>query len=398
MKKWLIIVIGGLIIVLLVFRLTLLLMKGMGGGQLEDQRPAVAIEVAAVRFGPIREIRKFTGTVFPYIQYVVAPKVSGRVTQISKRIGDPVREGELIAKIEDAEYQQAVRESEARLKIAEASLAESRSQFELARQEKERVESLEAGGLSTTAELETALTNYEAREARYRLALAQVEQSEAALASSRIRLGYTHLTASGAGFIGERFVDEGALLAPNTAVVLVVGIDSVIVRTTITERDYAYIERGQSVDVRVDTFQNRRFSGTVARIAPMMQEASRMAEMEVEIDNKSHMLKPGMFARIEVITAEKDSTQLVPSKAVMERSGETVMFVVLDGEMVARYVQVTTGIVTPDLTEIIEPPIRGRVVTLGQHLLEDGSPIMLQEETSSSSGEPDATIEEKNSR
>jgi len=398
MKKWLIIVIGGLIIVLLGFRLVQLLMKGRGGGQLEDQRPAVAVEVAAVRFGPIREIRKFTGSIFPYNQYVVAPKVSGRVIQISKRIGDSVREGELIAKIDDAEYQQAVRESEASLKIAEASLAESRSQFELARQEKERVESLEARGLATTAERETGLTNYEAREARYQLALAQVEQREAVLASSRIRLGYTKLTASGAGFIGERFVDEGALLAPNTAVVLVVGIDSVIVRTTITERDYGHIERGQSVDVLVDAFPNSRFSGSVARIAPMMQEASRMAEMEVEVDNKSHMLKPGMFARIEVITAEKDSTQLVPSTAVVERSGETVMFVVPDGETVARYVHVTTGIVTPDLTEIIEPPIRGRVVTLGQHLLEDGSPIMLQKETSNSSGEPDAAGGEKNNQ
>ena len=291
-----------------------------------------------------------------------------------------------------------MREAEANMKIAGASLAEARSQLDLARQGKERAESLEEKGLVTAAELDAALSNYNAREARYQLALAQVEQRKAALESSRIRLGYTRLTASGAGFIGERFVDEGALLVPNAAVVLVVGIDLVIVRTMITERDYGYIERGQQVDVLVDAFQNRRFSGTVARIAPMMQEASRMAEMEVEIDNKSHMLKPGMFARIEVITAEKDSTQLVPSSAVVERGEETVTFVVPDGEKIARCIQVTIGIVTPDFTEIIEPLLEGRVVTLGQHLLEDGSPIMPQEERSSASGNPDTTQEEKNSR
>ncbi|UCF06389.1 MAG: efflux RND transporter periplasmic adaptor subunit [bacterium] len=397
MKRWFIIVIGGLVIFFLAFRVTLLVMKGTGGGQLRDQRPAVAVEVAAVRFGPIREIRKFTGTVYPYNRYVVAPKVSGRVIQITKRIGDPVREGELIARIDDAEYQQAVRESEASLKIAKASLAESRSQFELARQEKERVGSLEARGLATTAELEAALTNYEAREARYRLALAQVEQREAALASSRIRLGYTRLTASGAGFIGERFVDEGALLAPNMAVVLVVRIDSVIVRTTITERDYRYIRPDQPVEVLVDAFPDRRFSGTVARIAPMMQETSRMAEMEVEVGNQLHMLKPGMFARIEVVTAEKDNTQLVPSTAVVERGGSG-LFVVPEGETVARYERVTTGIVTPDVTEILEPLLQGRVVTLGQHLLDDGSPIMLPAETPGASGEPDTAGGEKNNR
>jgi multidrug efflux pump subunit AcrA (membrane-fusion protein) len=113
----------------------------------------------------------------------------------------------------------------------------------------------------------------------------------------------------------------------------------------------------------------------------MMQEASRMAEMEIEVDNRSYMLKPGMFARIEVTTAEKDSTQLVPSSAIVERGGETVLFVIPDGETVARFVKVITGIVTADLTEIVEPIIEGRVVTMGQHLLDDGSPVMLNEES-----------------
>jgi RND family efflux transporter MFP subunit len=396
MKRWLIIIIGVIVILFLAYRVTLLVIGRTGGGQLQDERPAVAVEVASVRFGPIREIRRFTGTVFPYNRYVVAPKVSGRLIEITKRIGDPVREGELIARVDDAEYLQAVREAEANLKIAEASLAESRSQVELARQEKERVGSLEERGLVTTAELEAAVTNHEAREARYRLALAQVEQREAVLASSRIRLGYTRLTASGAGLIGERFVDEGALLAPNTAVVLVVGIDSVIVRTTITERDYGHVKPGQPVEVLVDAFPDRRFSGTVTRIAPMMREASRMAEMEVEVDNEQHMLKPGMFARIEVVTAEKESAQLVPSTAVVERGGASVLFLIPDGETAVRYVRAETGIVTPDLTEIIEPTLRGRVVTLGQHLLDDGSPVMLPEETAGASGGPDAAGGEKN--
>ncbi|MBN2071698.1 MAG: efflux RND transporter periplasmic adaptor subunit [Candidatus Krumholzibacteriota bacterium] len=395
MKRWVIGIFAGLVVFLIVFRSIQLFMKDGGSGGPGNQRPAVAVEVADVRFGPIEEIRKFTGTVHPYNQYVVAPKVSGRVIYLDKRIGDPVHEGELIARIDDAEYQQALREAEANMKIAEASLAESRTQVDLARQEKERVRSLEEKGLVTAAELDAANSNFESREARYRLALAQVEQREAALASAKIRLGYTSLNASGAGFIGERFVDEGALLAPNMAVALVVGIDSVIVRTTITERDYGYIDRGQSVDVLVDAFQGRRFSGTVARIAPMMQEASRMAEMEVEVFNASHMLKPGMFARIEVMTARKDSTQLVPGTAVVERQGKTGIFVVPDEETVARYVHVTTGIVTAETAEILDPLIHGRVVTLGQHLLDDGSPVMLREEDKDPSSDSDSSEGEK---
>ena len=398
MKNRIIIGVSILVFIIIVIRLIPLLTKGSGSGLSDQGRPPVAVEVAPARFGPIKEIRRFTGTVFPYNQYIVAPKVAGRVIQIGKRIGDPVSRGEVIARIDDAEYQQAVREAEASLKIAEASLSEARSQVDLARQERDRAKSLESRGMATAAELDAALSNYEARQARYDLALAQVDQRRAMLESSRIRLGYTVLTASGSGFIGERFVDEGALLAPNTAVVLVVEIDSVIVRTTITERDYGHIEKGQPVKVLVDAFQGMDFSGNVARIAPMMQQESRMAEIEVEVDNASHMLKPGMFARIEVVTAEKDSTQLVPSTAVVERGGETVMFIVPDGESVARFVRVTTGIVTPELTEIVEPHINGQVVTLGQHLLDDGSPVILEKEIYGQSGGADSSRAERNIR
>jgi RND family efflux transporter MFP subunit len=364
----------------------------IGGGR-ESGRPArlpVAVEVDHVSHGRIREVKQLTGTVYPQYQYIIAPKVSGRILQIRKRIGDRVSSGELVAIIDDAEYQQAVYESEANLRIAQASLTESQSQFELAAQEKERAEQLQAKGIASPAELDAAVTNYTAQESRYALAQAQVEQREAALKSARIRLGYTRLSASKPGFIGERFVDEGALLAPNTAVASVVGIDSVIIRTTVIERDYSRIRIGQKASVTVDAFQSRLFSGIVSRIAPMLQEASRVAQMEVEVSNDSLLLKPGMFARVEVVTAEKDSAQIVPAVAVVSRNGETGVFTVNQKESLAEYVPVKTGIVMQDRVEILSPSLAGPVVTLGQHLLQNGSPVLL-------SGNPEITgAEEQN--
>jgi RND family efflux transporter MFP subunit len=348
-----------------------------GGESARPARPPVAVEVDSVSVGPIREARQLTGTVYPQYQYIVAPKVSGRILQIRKRIGDRVRGGEWIALIDDAEYQQAVLEAEANLKIGQASLTESRSQFELAGQEKQRAQQLQAKGIASPAELDAAVTNFAAQESRYALAQAQVEQREAALKSARIRLGYTRLTASKPGFVGERFVDEGALLAPNSAVASVVGIDSVIVRTTVIERDYNRIRIGQKAAVSVDAFPSRQFSGVVSRIAPMLQEASRVAQMEVEVRNDSLLLKPGMFARVEVITAEKDSAQIVPAAAVVSRNGESGIFTASPVEGVAHYIPVKIGIATPDRVEILSPVLEGWVVTLGQHLLDEGSPILL---------------------
>ncbi|MDZ7271989.1 MAG: efflux RND transporter periplasmic adaptor subunit [candidate division KSB1 bacterium] len=378
MRKRLIVgIIIGLIAIALIFRIIQLLTRTPGGSPPRGQRPPVAVEIDSVRYGTISELRQFVGTVQPLYRYLVAPKVAGRVVEIRKRIGDPVRANEVVARIDDAEYQQALREAEASLKIAQASLTEAQSQFALARQELERVQQLKEKGIASPAELDAATTNYEAQQSRLKLAQAQVEQREAALRSAQIRLNYTVLTAPAPGFTGERFVDEGALLAANAPVISVVGIEKVIVRTTVSERDYGRLEPGQPASVMVDAYPERRFSGTLARIAPLLREESRMAEVEVEVANDSLILKPGMFARVTVVLASSDQAQLVPSRAVVTRDGQKAVFVVDSTGSTVHLVPITTGIVTPELTQVLSPRLNGPVVTLGQHLLADGNPVLL---------------------
>jgi len=201
------------------------------------------------------------------------------------------------------------------------------------------------------------------------------------LKSANIRLGYTILTGAEPGFVGERFVDEGALLAPNSPVASVIGIGTVIVRTTIIERDYGRVRVGQRADVQVDAFPGKWFPGNVSRIAPMLKEASRVAEMEVNVVNDALMLKPGMFANVRVVLSEQDRAQIVPRQAIVQQDGEPGVFVVGEGEAVARYVPIQTGIATLEKAEVISPRLDGLIVTLGQHLLEDGSPVILPKDS-----------------
>ncbi|MBC7186923.1 MAG: efflux RND transporter periplasmic adaptor subunit, partial [Calditrichaeota bacterium] len=366
-KKLVVRLIVGVVVLAVVFRVIQLVTKKPAGGPPRGQRPPVAVEVDSVRYGPISEVRQFVGTVHPIYRYLIAPKVAGRVVEIRKRIGDPVRRDEIVAKIDDAEYQQAVREAEASLKIAQASLSEAQSQFALARQEFERVQQLREKGIASPAELDAATTNYEAQQSRLKLAQAQVEQREAALKSAQIRLNYTVLTAPAPGFTGERFVDEGALLTANAPIISVVGIEKVIVRTTITERDYGRVHPGQSATVSVDAFPQRLFPAQVARVAPMLREESRMAEVEVEVDNDSLILKPGMFARVSVVLASNERAQLVPSRAIVTRDVQKAVFVVDSTGTVAHFVPITPGIATQEVTEVLAPQLRDRVVTLGHH-------------------------------
>ena len=376
-KKQVLIIVGAIFLIVMIWRIIMLVTKDSGGNAGRSSRPPVAVEVDSVRYASIQQAESFTGTVSPLYQYIIAPKVSGRVIQIKKRIGDWLEKGEVLARIDDSEYQQAVREAEANLKIAQASLKEASSQLALANQELERVQSLQEKGIASPAELDAAQSNFTAQKSRLELANAQVEQREAALKTANIRLSYTVLVTTEPGFIGERYVDEGSLLAPNAPVVSVIGIDTVIVQTTVIERIYGRIQIGQSAEVEVDAFPTKRFYGIVSRIAPMLQEASRVAKMEVEVANDSLFLKPGMFTKLSVVLAQKDSAQVVPTQAVVSRAGENGVFVIPDSAAVASYIPVQVGITSPEKTEILSPRLQGLVVTLGQHLLEDGSPVIL---------------------
>jgi RND family efflux transporter MFP subunit len=390
MKKNILITVGILFLVFFGWRIISLFTKtqqawgpGFGRGQ------AVAVEVSDVNIKQIKEVREFTGTVYPVYQYVISPKVSGRVIEIKKRIGDWVNKGEIIARLDDAEYQQAVLEAQANLRISKASLAESGSQFELARQELERVRSLQEKGIASSSELDSASTSYDAQKSRLELARAQVQQREAALKSAEIRMDYTVLYATEPGFIGERYVDEGTLLSPNSPLVSVVGIDSVIVQATIIEKDYGRIKIGQSAEIEVDAFPETTFSGTVARIAPVLEEASRVAKMEVEVENKDHLLKPGMFTIVRVVLQERESAQVIPIEAIIKNNGTDGIFIIekdaASGMDIARFYPVKTGISTEMEIEIISPEIKGPVVILGQHLLQDGVNVTLTAATDDSS-------------
>ncbi|OPZ80337.1 MAG: HlyD family secretion protein [bacterium ADurb.Bin431] len=102
-----------------------------------------------------------------------------------------------------------------------------------------------------------------------------------------------------------------------------------------------------------------------------------MAKMEVEVENVERLLKPGMFARAMVTLRSSARAQTVPSKAIVNREGASGLFLVSADKKSARYVPVEIGIVSGERTEILSPRLEGRVITLGQHLLQEGSLIIL---------------------
>ncbi|BCR04478.1 MexH family multidrug efflux RND transporter periplasmic adaptor subunit [Desulfuromonas versatilis] len=343
---------------------------------------AAPVEVAPIEHGPLELRRTFSGALEAPGQFVIAPKVSGRVERLVVDLADPVSRGQVVAELDNDEYVQAVAQARAELAVAEANLVEARSSLEIAGRELERVTRLRERGVASEANLDTARANRLARQAQLEVAKAQVTRAEAALETARIRLGYTRISADWSGgddqrVVAERFVDEGQTVSANAPLLRIVELDPITAVIFVTETDYGRLQPGQEIALTTDAYPANRFSGRIDRIAPVFREATRQARVELSVENPEHRLKPGMFVRATVVLEQVADAVIVPEQALTQRNDRTGVFVVSeDGGSVAwRVVQV--GIREGGRVQVSGEGLAGRVVTLGQQLVDDGSAIVI---------------------
>jgi RND family efflux transporter MFP subunit len=353
-----------------------------GGQAKQNRNAAVAVVVQPVRKETIRDVRLFTGNVVPRAQFVVAPKVAGRLEKLLVNIGQTVKNGDLIAVLDNMEYDQQVKQAWAELEVANANVLDSQSVLDVAKRDLARVEDLHKQLVASDSEKDQAEARHRAALAKHEVALAQIKQREAALKADEVRLSYTQIKAvwedgEGDRVIGERYVDEGAMLRANEPIVSVIDVSTVVAAISVIERDYPKVLLEQTAVVNTDAFPGKKFTGKIVRKAPLLKESSRQARVEIDIANPDLFLAPGMFVRVEIQFAVHENATVVPVAALAQRNEKTGVFLVDSAAMTARFVPVVAGIVRGDIAEIVEPQLEGRVVTMGQHLLEDGGNIVI---------------------
>jgi multidrug efflux pump subunit AcrA (membrane-fusion protein) len=362
----------------------------------------------------MRDVAQFTGTLISKSRFVVAPKVSGRLEKLLVNIGDPVKDGDPVAVLDSAEYDQQVAQATAELEVSRANLADARSARDLAEAEYVRAKELWEQKVASEAERDQAKARYDAAKAKYDVADAQIKQRQAALNAAKVRQSYTRIHATWSEetpaprkdqkrVVAERFIDAGSMLRANDPIVSIVQTDPVIAVVHVIEEDYPGIDIGQGATIRTDAWPDKTFPGTVVRKAPVLREESRQARVEIEIPNPEvetgqtvalvdesgseigsrpevkRLLAPGMFVRVRVELAQREAATAVPAAAISRREGKVGVFVPDEEGRKANFVPVTTGITERDdegeWVQIIEPAIHGEVVTQGQHLLETGGAI-----------------------
>jgi RND family efflux transporter MFP subunit len=354
-----------------------------GGGMRGGAGAVIAVEIQPVRVGPIDDFRLFSGSLEARSRFIVAPKIAGRLDKLMVRIGDRVQNGQLVAQLDSDEIEQQINQSRADTQVARAQVEQSLTALDSARKEYDRIVTLRKKDIVPQSKMDETESFYKSAQARQKVVEAQLREREASLRAMEVRQDYTRLTASwedggDSRIVGQRFADEGAMLGANTPLVSIVEINPLIAVINAIERDYPFLRLEQEAIISTDAFPNREFKGRIARVAPILQENSRQARVEIEVDNPDEVLKPGMFARVRILLDHRDAATLVPQTAVVKRDGKTGVFLAQWGETPsAKFTPITLGIQTPELAEVLEPALEGDVVTLGQHMLTDGAKIIL---------------------
>jgi len=340
----------------------------------------VPVEVAPIQNGPITLQRTFSGELEALSEFVVAPKVSGRVEHMFVNIADTVKRGQVVAELDNDEYVQAVAQAQADLEVSKA-----KSDLETANREFKRTELLLKRGIASDSEFDAARQDQLAKQAQLKVAEAQVAKAESSLETANIRLGYTKVTAGWTGgdedrVVAERYVDEGQTVAANAQLLSIVELNPIVGVVFVTESDYARLKAGQIVSLTTDAYPGEQFAGRIDRIAPVFRKSTRQARIEMLIDNHQYQLKPGMFIRASVVLARVADATIIPEQALTIRNDQSGVFIVsVDGKTVA-WREVKVGIREGDRVQVEGAGLSGRVVTLGQQLVNDGSQIKIAAE------------------
>jgi multidrug efflux pump subunit AcrA (membrane-fusion protein) len=370
--------------------------------------PVVEVTTAAAIKRDLPRFFEATGSLVGDQQTDVAPQTSGKVVAVGVDIGSPVRRGQMLVRLDDAELKLRVEQAAAQVQQAKAAVRQAEEKIglrpgqafdpnrvaevaaakvtlDLAEKNLTRAEKLiESGDVSRQFYDQQRAQRDQLKE-QYDVALAQARQNyaavdvartnianaEAALALAKQNLSYAVIPSPMDGFVSERTADLGEYVSPQQKVATVVRTNPLRVRIDVPEQAIPQVRVGQSVSATTSAWPDRNFSGRVARIAPNVSAQSRTLTVEAEIDNSGGALKPGQFATVRILQERAEPAVLVPAHAVVTEAGVSRVFVIKDGHAEQRLVQ--TGQTEGDLIEIRQGVAADeQVATSNQQQLTDG--------------------------
>ena len=338
-------------------------------GSIENVQRRTVVTASAEQI-EFRETVDLSAEITPWAAVNVAAEATGRIVELPVEVGDRIREGTVIARIDDTMLRAEMARAEAQLNQAKATLAQAEK--DLSRGEQlEKTQDISVGDLDRLA-----LARDTAR--------AEVSALEATLSMKSQNLEDTEVRAPFGGVVSDRMVEVGTWISPGSPILRLVDQSRVKVRGSASQRDRARIETGMRADVRVDALPGALFEGKVRLLGQEADERTGTYLVEAQVSNPKtedgRQLLPGMQASLSVELGVRPAL-VVPRASIVQTPAGEGLYVVRG--QTAVFVQPETGAVTSDRIEILselnpEEPI----VVIGQHVLRDGDAVEIDEERS----------------
>jgi RND family efflux transporter MFP subunit len=315
-------------------------------------KAAVPVKVTTLAKTKIARTVDYTATILPFEEVNMAPSTPGRIDKIYVEIGNKVNKGDRLFLMDRTQLYQ--------LKLQLSNLEKDLN----------RIDTLLRTGSAKQQQYDQMKTQYDIT----RTNVVFLEQN-------------TFLKAPFNGIVTGKYYEDGEMYsgAPSSpsgksAVVTVMQVNPLKVNVSLSEQYYPLIHKGMKAEIAADVYKNEKFTGTVYRIAPTVDPASRSFGVEIEIPNKNDKLKPGMFVRVALDMGEVE-TFVVPANTVLVQEGTNIRYVFVDEKNTARRIEVLLGKRFDDRVEIISENLKmgDRLVAEGQAKLINGDKIDIQE-------------------
>ena len=366
-----------------------------------DNRAPRQVKTTPVAETPFGETVTANGTLAAFDQTTVSVKVPGRVRAISVDLGSVVRRGQVIAQVDSQDYHLRVQQAEAGLAQARARLGlapqgnddridpeqtstvrQARAVYDEAKFNRDRAARLVEQGVIAKAEFDSANAAFKVAEGRYQDAYEEVRNRQGILAQrqseldlARQQLKDTSVVAPLDGIVQEKLASVGEYMAAGAPVVNIVRMDPLRLRAEIPERESRTVRTGQDVRVTVEGDTNI-YLGKIMRLSPVIAEQNRVLIVEADVRNNG-TLRPGSFARAEIVTNDAKMAVTVPNNAIVTFAGIEKVILVQNGKALER--PITTGRRGAEFTEIVAGVNVGEKVIVDPGNLQSGQAVEVVE-------------------
>ncbi len=308
--------------------------------------PGLPVEAVEVTIAPATRELSAVGTLQSNESVTIATEIAGRVTEIGFKEGEKAGEKQVLLRLDPSVLAAERDRAKASLVLSEANI--------------KRAEILLQDQAIAERERDEAYAQWRLDEANLRLA-------EAQLAKTVIRAPF-------AGLLGLRQVSVGGYLRPGDAVVTLDDVDPIKVDFRVPELFADQLKTGQSIELTVDAVAGHAFSGKVYAIDPQIDTGGRSMLLRARVSNAEGLLRPGMFARVNLVLEERAGALMVPEEALIAKGEQQLVYKVVDGKVEAAPVKV--GLRQKGRVEILEGLQSGdTIITAGQLKVRPGMPV-----------------------